>query len=120
MNWREMIHLASACQHGKDAMKGTVPYICANCFKRIGDLVCQAAMPAQRTLKPPIPEPWVFRHYLCRWCRGAWNRHRMPTQRPMTVLEYKPDADVLANRRNQRAAQLIRCIHLFFCAVNLW
>ena len=65
-------------------------HLCENCGKRPGQLVCQDAIPGQ---KQAYCVPWVFRHYLCRWCRAAWNRtHR----RRLTVLDHRPDAEVLA------------------------
>ena len=41
--------------------------------------------------------PWVFRYYLCRWHRAAWNRTRLEGQKKMTVLEYRPDSELLPN-----------------------
>jgi len=69
--------------------------ICNNCHIREGDLVRQVVMPS---FKPHISEPWVFRYYLCRWCRGAWNRYRLPTQQKITVLKYRPDAELVSTK----------------------
>lgn len=67
---------------------------CGQC-SRPGDLVCQFAQPA--TPHSGINAPWVFRYYLCRWHRAAWNRTRLPNQKKMTVQQLQPDAAVLAN-----------------------
>jgi|GEM_PF-2960438 len=75
--------------------------VCNGCYRRKGQLVCQDAMPAQRSMMPPIMEPWVFRYYLCPWCRGWWNRRRMKGQKRMTVKTWKPDSEVLTNAKEQ-------------------
>ena len=79
-----------------------VGHSCDNCCRRPGQLVYQSVQPEPRNCDPEKYAndrrgPWVFRYYLCRWCRGAWNRHRLPTERKMTVVEYRPDEEVLAN-----------------------
>jgi hypothetical protein len=77
---------------------------CVIC-KREGQLVCQSVEPMPRDSDPSrypgdATGPWVFRGYLCRWHRGAWNRTRMDCQHKMTVIEYVDDATLLANQRN--------------------
>ena len=72
---------------------------CEKC-DRPGQLVCQDAMPARRDGPESLHfNAWVFRYYLCRWHRSAWNRSRMPSQGRMVVLQHKPDSEVLANNR---------------------
>ena len=75
-------------------------HVCDQGCSRPGDLVCQDAMPARKYGPPGMQyDAWVFRYYLCRWHRAAWNKKKMPTQKKMTVLAHKPDAEVLANVR---------------------
>jgi hypothetical protein len=90
----------------------TVPALvrqsCAHC-DRDGQLVCQSVQPKPAYSNPakyPFDPagPWVFRMYLCRWHRAAWNRNRMDCQRKMTVLEYADDATLLANTTNQTSS----------------
>lgn len=78
-----------------------------NLCARDGELVCQAvetkpvnSNPAKYHSDPA--GPWVFRYYLCRWHRAAWNRTRMDCQRKVTVLEYVDDATLLANAALRR------------------
>ena len=77
-------------QHARaDAL---VRHSCELC-SRDGQLVCQSVKH-----NPTNPaSPWVFRYYLCRWHRAAWNRQRIDCQRKMTVLEYVDDKTLLAN-----------------------
>lgn len=69
--------------------------ICEKCERR-GELVCQDPNPGKNygpeSLQYP---PFVFRYYLCRWHRAAWNRHRMRGQKKMKVLAPISDAVLL-------------------------
>jgi|GEM_PF-3491937 len=81
-------------------MQRRVRHSCELC-NRAGQLVCQTVEPKPANSKldkyPQDPRgPWVFRYWLCRWHRAAWNRTRMDSQRKMTVLEYVDDATMLA------------------------
>lgn len=60
-------------------VKNIIKNKCDNCFKREGNLVFRGLMPAQPWLHPPITEPWIFKYYLCRWCRSAENKRRAIT-----------------------------------------
>lgn len=72
---------------------------CNEC-SRSGQLVCQSAEPGSKQGHPSMHYgPWVFRHYLCRWHRAAWNRRRFHGQKRMDVVEYIPDATLLANEK---------------------
>jgi hypothetical protein len=68
---------------------------CDECFKRPGDLVCQDVMPAHQGIG--IKKPWVFRYYLCRYCRSAYNRRVRSSggERRVVPLAYKDDAELL-------------------------
>jgi hypothetical protein len=68
---------------------------CEKC-NRPGQLVQQFGNPAHPSMG--IPAPWVFRYYLCRWHRAAWNRNKMPSQCKMKVIQYKPDNEVLTDK----------------------
>ena len=66
---------------------------CEKC-DRPGKLICQTPMPAQPL--HGIPNPWVFRYYLCRWHLAADNRWRKQHQQLKTsVLRKLEDHEVL-------------------------
>lgn len=67
---------------------------------RKGELVCQYVEPPNKLAG--IAEPWVFRHYMCRWCRGAYNRKRFKGQRKMVVLKYRSDEELLKEYKENR------------------
>ncbi len=64
---------------------------CEKC-NREGQLVAQEAQPG--SMGRAIGG-WVFRYYLCRWHRAAWNRTRFEWQVRMIVLDYRPDSELL-------------------------
>jgi hypothetical protein len=79
------------------AATGSAIRRCEKC-NREGQLVDQAAQPGSKHGPPSMHyAPWVFRYYLCRWDRAAWNRTRLDGQKKMTVLEYRPDSELLPN-----------------------
>lgn len=63
---------------------------CDKCYKRPGQLVVQDVMPAHHGIG--IKKPWVWRYYLCRWCRSAYNRS---ANRRVAPLAHKSDAELL-------------------------
>lgn len=66
---------------------------CEGCYKRNGELVSQF-------LVDVLPERWVFRYYLCRWCRGLWNRRKASSGtdwKRTAVVAWKPDEEVTVN-----------------------
>lgn len=62
---------------------------------RQGDLVCQQAI--------KVEGKWyVFRYYMCRWCRSAANRRwaRNPAGLKKTkVVAWRPDEEVLKEKK---------------------
>lgn len=67
----------------------SVVHKCEGCFNRPGQLVCQDTMPASEHYG--ITEPWVFRYYLCRYCRAVSARRGVPR----LVLEFTADEQLL-------------------------
>ena len=66
-----------------------VDQACDSCLRRKGQLVIQEKMPAQKWIG--IKSPWVFRYFMCRWCRGSEKRQG----RGFPVISWKPDDQVL-------------------------
>lgn len=64
--------------------------VCEGCYKRAGQLVCQFPMVIGG-------RRYVFRRYLCRWCRATDNKRKTRSRldwKPTTVVEWKPDDEV--------------------------
>lgn len=70
---------------------------CDGCYKRLGELVAQHVVgPLYLGGGLGIQEAFVFRYYLCRWCRGVENRRRDANSEHRTVvLEFRTDEEVL-------------------------
>lgn len=68
----------------------------AHC-ERDGDLVIQEVQPPLEMERGQPPRPWVFRFYLCRHHRAAWNRQRLPHCNKLEVIDYIPDSELLPN-----------------------
>ena len=41
------------------------------------------------------PNPWVFRYWLCRWHRAAWNRNRLANRKRVAVIDFVPDDELI-------------------------
>lgn len=65
---------------------------------RQGDLVMQTVEPPLEMKRCEKPMPWVFRYYLCRWHRAAYNRNRLRHCKKAEVVDYVPDEILLPNK----------------------